>query len=170
MGAPIPPAPWLRGPVAGVPAVLLPVAHTLQQVREEIEHVASGLSSNQLWGEPGGAASIGFHLKHVAGSTDRHFTQARGEVLSDAQIATLADEQIADRAVGADALVQRALAVIDAAIEQLRTTPESRLMERREVGRMQYPSDVLGVLYHAAAHAQRHSGQIITTARVIRGA
>jgi hypothetical protein len=28
---------------------------------------------------------------------------------------------------------------------------------------------VLGLIFHAAEHAQRHAGQIITTARIVRG-
>jgi len=28
---------------------------------------------------------------------------------------------------------------------------------------------VLGLLFHAAEHAQRHAGQVTTTARIVRG-
>jgi hypothetical protein len=37
------------------------------------------------------------------------------------------------------------------------------------VGRAQLPSTTLGLLVHAAEHATRHVGQIITTAKIIRG-
>lgn len=60
-----------------------------------------------------------------------------------------------------------ALEAIDAAIVQVRTTPLCTLDETREVGRGRLPSTVLGLLFHAAEHAQRHSAQIITTRKVI---
>jgi hypothetical protein len=37
------------------------------------------------------------------------------------------------------------------------------------VGRMKLPSNVLGLLFHAAEHTQRHVGQVVTTAKVVRG-
>jgi uncharacterized damage-inducible protein DinB len=30
------------------------------------------------------------------------------------------------------------------------------------------PSTVRGLMFHAAEHSQRHAGQIVTTARIIR--
>src|SRR3954468_11085681 len=61
---------WLRGPLPEYLDELQPVAHSLLQVREELEGVLS-LTSAQLWARPGGVASIGFHLRHLAGSLDR---------------------------------------------------------------------------------------------------
>ena len=43
---------------------------------------------------PGGAASIAFHVRHIAGATDRLLTYARGETLDDAQKAKI--RQVAD--------------------------------------------------------------------------
>jgi hypothetical protein len=34
---------------------------------------------------------------------------------------------------------------------------------------MKLPSNVLGLLFHAAEHTQRHVGQVVTTAKVVRG-
>jgi hypothetical protein len=31
------------------------------------------------------------------------------------------------------------------------------------------PSTVLGLIFHAAEHAQRHVGQIVATTKIIRG-
>jgi DinB family protein len=166
--APPIPEPWLRGPLAGVLPALIPAAHTFLQIGEEIERAVPGLASNQLWSEPGGAASVGFHLKHLAGSTDRLLTYARGSPLSEAQNAGLADEKLADRAATAESLLARALAVIGEAVDQIRNTPEAVLFEPREVGRLHLPSNVMGVLFHAASHAQRHAGQIVTTAKIVR--
>jgi hypothetical protein len=74
------PEPWLRGPVPGVPALLQPAAHAFQMALEDCEAAAGDLSDDELWRSPGaGAASVGYHLRHLAGSTDRLLTYARGE-------------------------------------------------------------------------------------------
>jgi uncharacterized damage-inducible protein DinB len=38
----------------------------------------------------------------------------------------------------------------------------------RGVGRKQLPTSIGGALIHVADHAQRHVGQVVTTAKVIR--
>ena len=157
---------WLRGPLPDYVDELQPVAHSLLQVREEIADVAS-LTSVQLWARPGGVASIGFHLKHLRGSLDRLMMYASGKPLSVAQYEFLAAEE-QQQAETADALVRHAQAAIDRALTHVRTTPLCTLDESREVGRNRLPSTVLGLLFHAAEHAQRHSAQIITTAKVVR--
>jgi hypothetical protein len=164
---------WLRGPLLDVLPELQPVAHSLLQVREEIEAVSS-LSPNLIWIRPGGVASIGFHLTHLAGSLDRLLTYARDETLSAAQRAALAAEERDDRqgqpvAVALDVLVRAALDALDRALAQVRATPLCTLDEARAVGRARLPSTVLGLLVHAAEHAQRHSAQIITTAKILNG-
>lgn len=50
---------------------------------------------------------------------------------------------------------------------QLRRTSPASLLEEREVGRSRHPTTVLGLLFHAGEHATRHTGQIITTARIV---
>ena len=42
-----------------------------------------------------------------------------------------------------------------------------QLLDHRGVGRAQLPSNVLGLLFHAAEHSTRHSGQLITTAKIL---
>ena len=157
---------WLRGPLPDVIPELQPVAHSLLQVREEIAAAAT-LSLEQLWARPGGAASIGFHLTHLAGSLDRLLTYARGEALNAAQRAALAAESSEDTSRPAADLVRSALDALDRALAQVRRTPLCTLDDVREVGRARLPSTVLGLLFHAAEHAQRHSAQIITTVKVI---
>src|ERR1041384_7754357 len=75
---------WLRGPIAGMPDLLMPAAHAFVPVGGEGAGVAAGLAADELWQRPGGAASAGFHLKHLVGSTDRLLTYARGESLTPA--------------------------------------------------------------------------------------
>ena len=41
---------------------------------------------------------------------------------------------------------------VDVALEQLRNTTESSILEKRGVGRKQIPSNVLGLIFHAAEH------------------
>jgi GNAT superfamily N-acetyltransferase/uncharacterized damage-inducible protein DinB len=160
------PEAWLRGPLAGFEPVLMPVAHALVQAREDIQQAADA-TRDQLWARPGGAASAGYHLQHLAGSLDRLLTYARGESLNEAQRAALAGEG----APGAEpqALVASASRAIDAALDQLRQTALVTLFDVRAVGRSRLPATVLGLLFHAAEHTTRHAGQLITTLKVVRG-
>ena len=160
---------WLRGPVPGIPALLQPVAHSLLQCREEVSAFLADLSPDEIWARPSGAASIGFHVRHAAGSLDRLFTYARGERLSPAQHAALAAEAQSDLSADIGATLVAAFdEVVDKALEQLRSTGEAALVEARGVGRAQLPSTVLGLLFHAAEHTQRHLGQVATTRKVLR--
>jgi uncharacterized damage-inducible protein DinB len=159
---------WLRGPIDGVPAHLQPVAHSLLQCREELEHLLAGMSAERIWGSNGQAASIGFHVRHAIGSLDRLFTYARGAMLSDAQRQALAQESQADADLDATDLLAAFEAAVTRAIDQLRATADTTLTDRRLVGRAQLPSTVIGLLFHAAEHTQRHVGQAVTTARWLK--
>jgi hypothetical protein len=164
------PEPWLRGPLPGVPALLQPPAHALVMAGEDTTAAVQGLTEEQIWRRPGGAASIGFHLAHLAGSTDRLLTYARGESLSEEQLRSLAAEAaLADTRPAVDMLLARWREVIENALRQIGGTPESTLTSAREVGRAKLPSTVIGLIFHAAEHAQRHVGQIVATAKIIRG-
>jgi uncharacterized damage-inducible protein DinB len=163
------PEAWLRGPIPGIDPYLMPAAHALVQASEDLERAARGLTTEQLWARPGGAAAAGFHLRHIAGVIDRLFTYARGESLDDQQRAALeAESTPGDSPPDAESLVRRAQAAIASALETLRDTPHETLLESRTVGRKQLPSTVLGLLFHAAEHAQRHAGQLTTTAKIVR--
>jgi hypothetical protein len=164
-----PPEVWLRGPIPDIPALLQPVVHALLQAQEEVQRVVGPLSTDHLWICPGGAASVGFHVRHAAGSLDRLFTYARGEELSEEQRAFLKMEaEPGSPPADTASLVAAFEAQVGGAFEQLRGTRESRLLEARGVGRLQLPSTVLGLLFHAAEHTSRHVGQIVTTARIVQ--
>ena len=75
-----------------VPGLLQPVAHALLQAREEVEALLSDFDDDLLWTRPAGVASVGFHLRHLAGVLDRLFTYARGGHLSEAQLSYLESE------------------------------------------------------------------------------
>jgi len=64
-------------------------------------------------------------------------------------------------------LVTESTAQIDRALDQLRRTRPDELLAFRGVGRAQLPSNVLGLLFHAAEHSTRHTGQLITTAKIL---
>jgi uncharacterized damage-inducible protein DinB len=159
--------PWLRGPIAGMPAMVMPAAHALMQAAEDIPRAVDGLTTAQLWALPGGAAAVGFHLRHLAGSIDRLLTYARGEMLTDEQMTQL-EAEISDDCRSADELARDALAAIERAISAMRETPPGIYLEPRGVGRRRLPSTVLGLLAHIAEHTQRHVGAIIATAKVVR--
>jgi uncharacterized damage-inducible protein DinB len=168
MASPTLPEVWLRGPLPGVPALLQPVAHALLQAREEVENHLRGFPADRLWERPAGVASVGFHLQHLAGVLDRLFTYARGEGLTAGQLASLAAEGKPTGLPGEPAaLVQLFHGQVEKSLAQLRITEEKTLTEPREVGRAKLPSTVLGLLFHAAEHTQRHVGQLLVTARVV---
>jgi uncharacterized damage-inducible protein DinB len=158
---------WMRGvTVNGISPALQPVAHALLQAVEDLEGAAATLSADELWARPGGAASAGFHLRHLAGSLDRLTTYARGESLTEAQLAALRSEQ--EPGASADELLAHVRATVDRALDQLRATAEASLDEPRFVGRARLPSSVRGLLYHAGEHTSRHTGQVVTTAKIVR--
>ncbi|HYF69677.1 MAG TPA: DinB family protein [Ohtaekwangia sp.] len=162
------PEAWQRGPVPGVPGLLQPVAHALIQATEEVHFATEELDAESLWEKPAGVASVGFHLQHIRGVLDRLFTYARGEVLNKEQLQLLAtEEQPRQEGVLSCELVALFKGQVDLALEQLRHTDESTLLQPRGIGRKQIPTTVIGLLVHAAEHTQRHVGQLIVTARVI---
>jgi uncharacterized damage-inducible protein DinB len=164
------PEPWLRGPIEGIPPLLMPVAHALVMVREDVAAALAELEPDEVWARPGRAASAGFHAMHLAGSLDRLFTYARGRQLSDEQFAALAREQSpGEPPPSARELVHLVETTIEKALAQLRATDPATLLEPREVGRQRLPSNVLGLLFHAAEHTQRHVGQLVTTAKIVAG-
>ncbi len=164
------PEEWLCGPLPDVSLLLTPAAHALVQAARDIQDAASALSVEDVWHTPGGAPSVAFHLRHIAGSIDRLLTYARGQQLSPEQLRALAMEPLpGETAEQAASLVRTAMARIEDALKVLRSTPDESLAESREVGRAKLPSTVFGILFHIAEHTQRHTGQIVSTARIVQG-
>lgn len=164
------PEPWLRGPVEGVAPVLMPAAHAILQAREDVRAVLAGLTPEQIWTRPGGAASVGFHVRHLAGALDRLLTYARGEQLDAVQRQAVKTEgEPGTPPLGGDAILAEVEPRFEQALAQIRATAPEDVFEARGVGRQQLPSTVIGLVFHAAEHATRHAGQAITTARIVRG-
>lgn len=158
---------WQRGPVEGVPPLLQPVAHALLQAEEEITATIANMPASLLWQKPGGVASVGFHVQHIAGVLDRLFTYAKGEMLTPQQLDELKKEGLDDVNITAGSLLTALNKQLKAAIKQLKQTDEKTLTDKRGIGRKQIPTTVLGLLFHSAEHTMRHTGQLLVTAKII---
>lgn len=158
---------WLRGPVDDVPYLLQPVAHALLQARDEVKLALIDFPEEKIWDRPVGVASVSFHLQHLAGVLDRLFTYAKGEQLSQQQLLYLAEEGKQNDSITLSFLIQHFDQQVAAAITQLKETSETSLTTARGVGRQQIPSTVMGLLFHAAEHTMRHTGQLLVTIKMI---
>jgi hypothetical protein len=161
---------WLRGSLMGIAPLLQPVAHALLQAQAEVNALLVGFPDALLWERPAGVAAPGFHLQHLAGVLDRLFTYANDHALSTHQLQDLAGEGKPQPGQATVAeLLNRFNIQIDKALDQVGRTPETDLLLSRPVGRDRIPSTVLGLLFHAAEHTQRHTGQLLVTVRVLMG-
>ena len=158
---------WLRGPIYGIPPLLVPVAQSLMQAREDAKRALDQAPDDSLWIRPNGAASAAFHLFHTAHALDRLMTYARGEALQESQRRAILQERAQGLDVDRSDLMELFDMAVDRALLQLRCTPESSLLKDRRVGKADLPSNVLGLLYHASEHTARHVGQLITTLKVV---
>jgi uncharacterized damage-inducible protein DinB len=160
---------WLSGAIENVSPLLMPAAHALAQAARDVTRAARDLTAEKLLAEPNGAPSVAFHLRHIAGSIDRLLTYAHGEKLSRDQFAELDAESKVDDSANVAELIGKTIGKIETAIEEIRLTPEEILFDKRAVGRKQLPTNVFGLLFHIAEHTQRHVGQIVATAKIVRG-
>jgi uncharacterized damage-inducible protein DinB len=159
---------WLQGPLPEIPALLQPVAHALLQAQAEVKTYMQGFPEHLLWVRPANVASVGFHLKHLAGVLDRLFTYARAEALSKDALAYLQAEGTEQPTQTVTYLVKAFEDQVQKSLAQLKATDPSTLTQFRGVGRAQLPSTVLGLLFHAAEHTQRHVGQLLVTSRILQ--
>jgi uncharacterized damage-inducible protein DinB len=160
------PEPWLRGTLTDVPAVQRAVLHALELAHEDLQRWAGDLSDEELNARPGDIASVAFHLRHIARSLDRLLTYAEGSELSVAQIETMKAEPLP--AAKRPELWEELTAALEKSGDRTRAFAPQQLEEARTVGRKQLPTTVGGLLVHVADHTQRHVGQAITTAKIVR--
>jgi|ERR1035438_3231977 uncharacterized damage-inducible protein DinB len=160
------PEPWLRGPITDVNPLLAPVLYSFRQASEDLAKHTEGFSAAQIWARPCGAGSVGFHLRHIAGSTDRLMTYLRAEALSPQQMAALESEQ--EPGASREALLAQLERVFEVAGRQVRAIDPATLAQPRHVGRQRLPATVIGLLTHIAEHTARHVGQAISAARLAR--
>ena len=158
---------WLRGPLPSIPPLLQPVAHALLQSLEEINAYLLDFDEMLLWKKPAGLASVAFHLQHIAGVQSRLFTYAKAEALSEHQLTYLKNEGRENESIILAFLLEHLHHQTEKSIEQLKQTNENILTEVRYVGRKQIPSTVIGLLFHAAEHTMRHTGQLLVTVKIL---
>jgi uncharacterized damage-inducible protein DinB len=157
---------WQRGPVENIPALLQPVAHALLQAQAELRFYLEELPPGLLWERPAGLAAAGFHVLHITGVLDRLFTYARGEQLTEAQLEYLSAETQVTPAL--PALLEALDTQVDRCLAQLQDTNPAALATERYVGRKKISTTLGGLLFHAAEHTMRHTGQLLVTATVVK--
>jgi uncharacterized damage-inducible protein DinB len=158
--------PWLRGTYADVPAVGRAVLHALDLALDDLTKWLAGLTQAEVHAQPLGLTSVAFHLRHLARSTDRILTYAEGLQLSAEQLAGLKAEQSGDEAL--PALLAEVEASFSNAAARVRVLATADFDTPRFVGRKQLPTSLGGALIHVADHTQRHVGQVVTTAKVLK--
>lgn len=160
--------PWLRATRAETPAVVRAVLHAIDLALENIEEATDGLTVAQIDARPFGVASIGFHLRHLTGALDRSLTYASGSGLSEEQFQALTQEQTS-QGENRDLLLGRLRASVARAEERLLALAGANFEASRAIGRKRLSTTLGGILVHIADHTQRHVGQVVTTATILRG-
>lgn len=161
------PEPWLRGTHPGVPAVPRGVLHALELAQEDLWEWCFGLSDEELNGRPLGIAPVAFHLRHIARSMDRLLTYAEGGALDEAQLSLLKCELEPDATH--DQLFVELEDALNRSAQRVRALASADFAEQRGVGKKQLTATLGGLLAHIADHTQRHVGQAITTAKLVKG-
>jgi uncharacterized damage-inducible protein DinB len=160
------PEPWMRGIVAGIHPVIGHLLRASEHIREDLEGAIGTLAVEQLWAKPNGMTSAGFHAKHLAGSTERLSTYLQGKQLSAEQIAALkAEGEGTESAADLIAMVGRALAEYE---QLIRALSPDQFGEVREIGRKRLQTTAISVAIHIAEHGQRHIGQVVSAAKLVR--
>lgn len=157
----------MRGPIAGVHPLLAPLLYCFQQAREDLAKHTEGLTPQQIWASPHDFGSVGFHLRHIAGSTDRLMTYLQARALSELQMAALEEEK-RPGGPAREELLDSMDRIFHDAESVVRALNPAILAEPRTVGRQRLPTTVIGLLSHIGEHTQRHVGQAISAAKWAR--
>ncbi len=160
------PEPWLRATHAGTPAVLRAILHAFDLAQEDVHKWTYELTEADLDASPAGLTPIAYHLRHIPGSLDRLLTYAEGTQLSAGQIAAMKAES--SPGPSRDELFAIFDDGIASAARRVRTFDGANLEEARAIGRKQLPASLGGILVHLADHTQRHTGQVVTTAKLLK--
>jgi uncharacterized damage-inducible protein DinB len=161
--------PWLRGTYTDVPAAGRAVLHALDLALDDLTKWTAGLTDAEVHAHPLGLTPIAFHLRHIAGSTDRILTYAEGQQLTPEQLATLKAESASEgKQESLAGLLSQVEVAFSAAADRIRVLAAANLDTPRFVGRKQMPTSIGGALIHVADHTVRHVGQVITTAKTLK--
>ncbi len=158
--------PWLRGTLTEVDTVRRGVLHALELAREDVARWCGELTAEQLETRPLGLPSVGFQMRHMVRSLDRLLTYAEGQQLNEAQLASMKSEM--ENVGRREDLFSEFEQGIESAMQRVRAIAPTSYEEARGVGRKMMPTSVGGLLVHCADHTQRHVGQAVTTAKVVR--
>jgi uncharacterized damage-inducible protein DinB len=160
------PEPWLRGPIEGVHPAVGAVLHSFQHAREDLARWTEELSHEQLWARPAGVMSVGGQIRHIAGSIDRLSKYLQGRLLTGEQLWELEREM--EPGASRDELLGHLDSVLQRVERLCRGLEPATFEDARAVGRKRLPTTVIGLLIHIAEHTQRHVGQAIVTAKLVR--
>lgn len=158
--------PWMRGTHSDVPAVGRAVLHALDLALDDLKKWTNGLTDAEIQCHPFGLMPVARHLRHIARSTDRLLSYAEGKQLTEEQLKALKSEAEGEDPLSA--LLAEVEASFQNAAERIRTLASSDLEAHRGIGRKQLPASAGGALIHVADHTQRHAGQVVTTAKVLK--
>lgn len=158
--------PWLRGTHADVPAAGRAVMHALELALDDLRKWTEGLTDAEVHASPLGLNSIAVQLRHIAGSVDRILTYAEGSQLSAEQLAALKAESAGQESLAS--LLGTVEVALGRAVDRVKALAGADLDTPRAVGRKQLPTSVGGALIHVADHTQRHVGQVVVTAKVVK--
>jgi hypothetical protein len=143
----------------------MPLFFSFAQVREDLEKHSAGLSDDKIW-NPVAGSSLGFQLKHIAGSVDRITTYLLGGQPDAGQLASLRSESEPPGTLAELlGLVEQSL---NKSETEIKTIEPASLYAARMVGRRALPTTVIGLIVHLAEHTQRHLGQAIVIAKILR--
>jgi hypothetical protein len=160
------PEPWMRGIVPGIDPVVGHLLRASEQIREDIERAVLPLTPEQIWATPHGITSVGFHVKHLAGSTDRLSTYLEGQQLDARQLAALKTESIGGES--GEQLISAVRASLDRYEGLVRRLTPERFGDVREIGRKKLQTSAISLAIHIGEHGQRHVGQAISAAKLVR--
>jgi len=159
--------PWLTGRWNELNPVLAAVLYSFEHARQDLERWTSGLTDEQIWHRSGEVASVGFHIRHIAGSVDRLVTYAAGKQLSADQMKDLEGEK-SPEGPPRNALLE----LLDQKLRQseavIRSFDPSELGTIIEIGRKRTPVPLGVLLVHISEHTQRHVGAAIVTTKLAR--
>jgi uncharacterized damage-inducible protein DinB len=148
--------------------VIRAVLHALELAHEDVHRWCDALTDDQLNARPAGLPSVAFQVNHIVGSLDRLLTYAEGRELIPEQVHEV--EREINFQSSRELLLRRFDTAIERSRERLHAFQATNLEQSRVVGRKQLPTSLGGLLVHVADHTQRHVGQIVTTAKVVRNA
>jgi hypothetical protein len=156
----------MRGSVSGTHPVVSHLLRATEQVREDAASALRDLTPAEIWSNPHGATSPGFHARHLAGSTARLLTYLAGRQLTEDQLAEIPREgKGQESSAELTAIISAAFDRYDEAVRNL--SPDD-FGAPREIGRKRHPATAISIAIHIVEHAQRHIGGLIAVAKLAR--